>query len=121
MLSVSYRAATMRILIAWMLCIFALAAHAADGDAVSAGKRLAFNPAKGNCLACHIMGDGEAGGDLGPPLLYMQERFPDRKVLADLISDPRVQNPDTIMPPYGAHGILNKDEIKAITDYVSSL
>ena len=94
---------------------------AAETDALKPGKELAFSPDKGNCLACHVMDDAETGGDLGPPLLYMSARYPDLNSLIELIADARRNNPDSAMPPYGTHRILDSREIKAIAEYVHSL
>ena len=85
------------------------------------GKRLAMARDKGNCLACHAIADGELPGTLGPPLLYMQQRFPDRAALRAQIWDATVRNPNTIMPPFGRHRILGEYEIELIVDYIYSL
>ena len=100
--------------------------HAADESKVSEediakGKELAFNRGKGNCLACHMMDDGEMAGNIGPPLIAMKARFPERETLHAQIYDPRTKNPNTIMIPYGPHGVLSAEEIDLITDYVHTL
>ena len=76
---------------------------------------------KGNCLACHAIADGELPGTLGPPLLYMQQRFPDRAQLRAQVWDATVRNPDTVMPPFGRHRILSEAEIDLIVEYIHSL
>ena len=53
------------------------AAHAPD-DLAAEGKRYATDRKQGNCLACHMMGDGQSPGNIGPPLIAMQARFPDK-------------------------------------------
>jgi sulfur-oxidizing protein SoxX len=88
---------------------------------LAAGKSLAMARDKGNCLACHAIADGELPGDIGPPLLYMQQRFPDKKDLRAQIWDPTVRNPDTVMPPFGKHRILTGEEIDLIVDYIQTL
>jgi sulfur-oxidizing protein SoxX len=88
---------------------------------LAAGKNLAMARDKGNCLACHAIADGELPGDIGPPLLYMQQRFPDKKDLRAQIWDPTVRNPDTVMPPFGKHRILTGEEIDLIVDYIQTL
>ncbi len=85
------------------------------------GKKLAFAIKKGNCLACHVIADGEQPGNIGPPLIAMKVRFPDKAVLRAQISDARTKNPHTIMPPFGSHGILTDKEIDLITEFVYSL
>ncbi len=85
------------------------------------GKELAFNKKKGNCLACHLIAGGDQAGNIAPPLIAMKARFPDRKVLRAQIAEPRTKNPDSIMPPFAAHGILSDKEIDLITDFVQAL
>jgi len=99
-------------------------ARAEDGAAaerLAAGKQLAMARNKGNCLACHAIADGELPGNIGPPLIYMQQRFPDRAQLRAQIADPTVRNPNTVMPPFGRHRILSEDEIDLIVDYIHTL
>ena len=36
---------------------------------IAEGKKLAFDRKKGNCLACHMIDDGELAGNSGPPLI----------------------------------------------------
>lgn len=88
---------------------------------LGSGKKIAFDRKKGNCLACHIMDDGEQPGNVGPPLVYMKARYPDKALLRQQISDARIKNSNTIMPPFGAHGILTEEEVDQITDYVYGL
>ena len=94
---------------------------AEDKSALQQGKKLAFGIKKGNCLACHMMSDGDQPGNVGPPLIAMKARFPDKAVLKAQITDARVKNPNTMMPPFGTHGILTAKEIDLITDFVHSL
>ncbi|MEW6764959.1 MAG: sulfur oxidation c-type cytochrome SoxX [Pseudomonadota bacterium] len=86
------------------------------------GKELAFDRGKGNCLACHMIAGGDQPGTIGPPLLAMKQRYPDRQALYNVIWDPRSKfGPQTIMPPIGAHGILSKDEVEKVVDFIHSL
>ena len=90
-------------------------------DNVSEGKKLTFDRKKGNCLACHMIDDGELAGNSGPPLLAMKARFPDKQVLFNQIWDPTKNNPNTFMPPFGKHGAITKDEINKIIEYLYTL
>lgn len=90
-------------------------------EMVKEGKQLAFSRKKGNCLACHSMDDGTLAGNGGPPLIAMKARFPDVSVLKAQIWDATSKNPDSIMPPFGRHGILSKGEIDKIAAYVHTL
>ena len=91
--------------------------HRIVGD----GKKLTFDRKKGNCLACHIIDDGELAGNAGPPLLAMKIRFPEKKDLFDKIWDSTKTNPDSFMPPFGKHGLLTKGEIDLIIEYLYTL
>ena len=98
-----------------------LPGRADDAPNVAAGRRLAFEIAKGNCLACHqFPGDPGANtlANIGPPLLAIRSRFPDRNVLRSRLWDPMQANPNTAMPPFGRHKILSRDEIELIIDYL---
>ncbi|MEE9302437.1 MAG: sulfur oxidation c-type cytochrome SoxX [Thiotrichaceae bacterium] len=95
----------------------------ADDKAASSleeGKKLAFDRKKGNCLACHLIQGGEMAGTIGPPLIAMKARFK-RDALIAQISEPRDKNPNTIMPPFGAHSIMSSKEIELVADYVLTL
>ena len=97
------------------------AAVAADAELVKQGKAVAFDRKKGNCLACHMMDDGEAPGNIGPPLVAMKARFPDAAKLRAQIDNPMQNNPGTRMPPYGVHRIISDEEIDAIVAYLYTL
>lgn len=107
------------------VCLAAPVAYTAgeqpDPSLVAAGKALAFDRKKGNCLACHVIEDGELAGNSGPPLLAMQARFPDKAALRAQIWDPTARNPQTLMPPFGKHGILTDDELDKVVEYIYSL
>jgi L-cysteine S-thiosulfotransferase len=85
---------------------------------VSAGEKLAFARDKGTCLTCHVIKGGTASGNVGPPLVNIKERFPDRNQLFAIIYDETKRNPQTVMPPFGRNLILTKDEINEIIDFL---
>ncbi len=88
---------------------------------VERGKELAFDRKKGNCLACHMIAGGNLPGNVGPPLVAMQQRFPDKAALREQIWDSTKKNPQSMMPPFGRHGILTDEEIDKIAEYVHTL
>ena len=98
-----------------------MAVIADDAKMIEEGKQLSFNNKKGNCLACHMIMGGEMPGNIGPPLIAMKARFPDVAKLRAQIADSREMNPNTIMPPFGAHGILTDDEIDKVVAYIHTL
>lgn len=85
------------------------------------GKELAFDRGIGNCLACHMIEGGDLPGNIGPPLVAMAARYPDKAKLRAQIYDPRVNNPDTIMMPFGPMGIMTDEEIDKVTDFIAGL
>ena len=85
---------------------------------------LFIDPGKGNCLACHHL-EGpytstslEYSGNVGPVIRDVQVRYPDRRELQALIHDPSTINPDTVMPLYGRHMILDEREIGQIVKFL---
>ena len=98
-----------------------LTVNAADDAEVAEGKKIAFDRKKGNCLACHMIEGGTLAGNIGPPLVAMKARFPDVDVLRAQIYDARVKNPNTIMIPFGPHGVLTDSEIDKITKFIHTL
>lgn len=100
--------------------LLSLDAMAAD-DAVAQGKKIAWDRKKGNCLGCHAMEDGALPGNIGPPLIAMKARFPDKAKLRAQIWDATERNPLTPMPPFGKHGALSPKEVDLVTEYVHSL
>ena len=99
----------------------AVTAWAADADVITRGKRIAFDSSKGNCLACHHMDGGESPGDLGPPLIAIEARFPDKQMLRQHLWDPMLNNPGSRMPPFGRHRILSEYEIDMVVEYIYTL
>ncbi len=87
----------------------------------AAGREIAHDVYKGNCLACHrIPGDAKAVtmANIGPPIVQMRERFPDRAELRGQIWDPTRRNPQSVMPPFGKHQVLSEREIDLVLDYI---
>jgi sulfur-oxidizing protein SoxX len=92
----------------------------ASADAAK-GKDISWDRKKGNCLACHMMPGGVSPGDIGPPLVAMKARFPDRKKLFNQIYDAASVNASTRMPPFGKHKALSNADIDHIVDYLYTL
>ncbi len=106
--------------------VAALPAMAADekkdaSDPLAEGKAIAFDRGRGNCLACHTIADGQSPGTIGPPLIVMKQRYPDKAKLRAQIWDATVANPRTPMPPFGRHEILTEAEIDKVVEYIWSL
>jgi sulfur-oxidizing protein SoxX len=105
------------VLFSFLLSVFSYAGEAT----ITAGKQVAFDRKKGNCLACHMIDDGELAGLSGPPLIMMKQRFPNAEVLRLQIWDATQSNPKTRMPPFGRNGVLSTQEIDAIVEYLYTL
>ena len=96
-------------------------ASAADADAIAKGKAIAWDRKKGNCLTCHMMDGGQQAGNVGPPMVAMKARYPNKADLRAQIWDPTRRNPMTSMPPFGRNHILTEEEIDLVTEYIHSL
>lgn len=85
---------------------------------VEKGKMLAFDRRMGNCLACHEIAGGKLTGNVGPELVDMKQRYPDRDVLFQRVWDETQFNPQTVMPPFGRNNILTKQQVNYIVDFL---
>ncbi len=105
------------------LLLTSLPASAADGasSVIEKGKAVSFDRKKGNCLACHATGDGTLPGNIGPPLVAMKARFPDKAKLRAQIWDATVANPNSIMIPFGRSRVLSEEEIDQVVEYIYTL
>lgn len=106
---------------ALLCCLPTARVAAADAAVIEQGKQLAFAQRKGNCLACHKIEDGVAPGNLGPALVNMKARYPDKAKLREQIWDATRANVHSIMPPYGKYRILTEPEIDKLVEYIYTL
>jgi sulfur-oxidizing protein SoxX len=89
-------------------------------DPAVQGGCVVIDPRKGNCHTCHVI-PGVSSGNVAPPLVSIAQRFPDKAKLRAQVWDPRVANPKTVMPPFGAYGILSEDEIDKVVAFLLTL
>ena len=108
-------------LVLTVFCCVSLFGGIASADMIAEGKKVAFDRKKGNCLGCHMMADGQLPGNIGPPLIAMKARFPNKADLRAQIWDPTVKNLHSIMPPFGKHRILTEKEVDLVTEFIHSL
>lgn len=88
---------------------------------VAEGQKLAFDRGKGNCLTCHDIKGGDLAGTIGPALVGIKSKYPDRNELVAIVSDETKRNPTTVMPPFGRNHILTEQEINAVVDFLQTL
>lgn len=93
-----------------------LAAATFAARSASAADALALINAQ--CQQCHeIKGIGDYG-NVGPSLVDLKSRYPDRKDVVAIVTDETKRNQETVMPPFGRNLILSQQEIETIVDYL---
>ena len=94
------------------------------GDAAKAPKLVADRNRGGSCLACHVMGPAggaDLPGNVGPDLSEIGNAGREDEWLFNYVFDARVYNPETVMPPWGSHGLFNDQEISDIVAFLKTL
>ena len=100
---------------------FVAAGTAQAQSAAAEGQKLAFDRSKGNCLTCHVIKGGDLPGTIGPELVDIKSKYPNRDDLVAIVSDETKRNPLTVMPPFGRNRILTEKEISAVVDFLQTL
>jgi sulfur-oxidizing protein SoxA len=80
------------------------------GDPAIGAKLVADRTRGGSCLACHIMGqagNADMPGNVGPDLSEIGNAGLDDETLFNFVYDARVYNPESVMPPWGTHGLFS--------------
>jgi len=103
------------------LTIGAAASPAYAQSAAAEGQKLAFDRSKGNCLTCHVIKGGDLPGTIGPELVDIKSKYPNRDDLVAILIDETKRNPLTVMPPFGRNRILTDKEINAVVDFLQTL
>lgn len=105
--------------------VLALACGMATSAAAQVPARDLFTRAdKGHCIACHQLPPGAGPAtraDLGPRLEGARMRELGKTALREVIVDPTRANPDTVMPPFGRHHILDAAEIERLVEFLHAL
>ena len=109
--------------VAMLLGAMAMTPNIAVAASASAaeGKKIAEDRKRGNCFTCHDYKGAHLAGNIGPPLVAMKARFPDKAKLRAQIYDATKENPHSMMPPFGKYKVLSDKEIDAITEWVYTL
>ena len=93
-----------------------------EGDPAK-GRQLAFDRARGgSCVSCHVLGKDTPPqpGNIGPDLSTVGATRSD-DWLFDYVYDPRKLNKTSIMPPWGAHKIMNIPEVRDVVAFLKTL
>lgn len=88
------------------------------------GEKLAYDRGRGgSCLACHILGPTTQSmpGAVGPDLSTYSQWGRDDQWIFNYIYDPRSVNPESVMPPWGTHGVFTVEEIKDMVAFLKTL
>jgi len=99
-------------------------AGAIEGDAKKGAELVADRNRGGSCLACHVMGPAGGAnlpGNVAPDLSEIGNAGREDEWFFNYIYDARVYNPETVMPPWGAHGLFTDDEIKDMVAFLRTL
>ncbi|RDV05612.1 sulfur oxidation c-type cytochrome SoxA [Undibacter mobilis] len=94
------------------------------GDAKKGAELVADRNRGGSCLACHVMGPAGGAnlpGNVAPDLSEIGNAGREDEWLFNYINDARVYNPETVMPPWGSHGLFTDDEIKDMVAFLKTL
>jgi L-cysteine S-thiosulfotransferase len=94
------------------------------GDPAAGQKLVADRSRGGSCIACHVMGPAggaDLPGNVGPDLSEIGNAGRDDEWLFNYVNDARVYNPETVMPPWGTHGIFTDAEISDIVAFLETL
>jgi len=93
------------------------------GDAAR-GRALAFDRTRGGgCMVCHVMGPGTppSPGNVGVDLTEIGTAGRTDQWLYNYIFDPRVYNPESVMPPWGKHSFFDDREIRDMVAFLKTL
>ena len=79
---------------------------------------------KGSCIACHQLPQGAGPAtraDVGPRLEGTRMRALGKSALRQALVDPMRANPDTVMPLFGRHRLLDAAEIERLVQFLETL
>ncbi|MGC9128092.1 MAG: sulfur oxidation c-type cytochrome SoxX [Acidithiobacillus sp.] len=101
------------------------AENAAAQSNIEAGRAIAFDREKGNCLACHALPGGSQAGNVAPALpmkgVTFQQMFQTKEKLVAFLADPEKLFPYANMPQFGKNDVLTPKELQQVADYLWSL
>ena len=71
-----------------------------------------------HCLTCHEVKGADDFGNVGPSLIALKARYPERKDVSAIIFDETKRNPQSVMPPFGRNLVVTNQEIEAMVDFL---
>src|SRR5215472_1054511 len=86
------------------------------------GRALFLDRNLGPCTGCHLV-QGEdvwPAGNVGPDLSTYGDRHLPREYTFDLVYDPRHVFPHTVMPPWGAAGVLKPEDVVDVVAFLDT-
>lgn len=93
-------------------------------DPVTKGGCVATDRKKGNCHTCHLFKGIEKtrlqAGNIGPPLVQLGKRYTKQQLRVRIFDATKI-NPQSPMPPFGRHKILNDKEIDLVVEWMMTL
>jgi sulfur-oxidizing protein SoxX len=107
-----------------LLAVAAAVSAGAASGAATTGRQIFLQRDLGNCIACHQVSDAASPAvraNVGPRLDAVRLKGWNRDRLRGLLADPTRDYPDTVMPPYGRHRLLDAGEIERVIDYLHAL
>jgi sulfur oxidation c-type cytochrome SoxX len=87
-----------------------------QGDAAR-GKDLAWKW----CIDCHTLPGDEWPGTVGSPMWHYKQHNHADALVFQQISDARVFNPTSVMPPFGSFGLLAEQDIRDLVAYLQGI
>ena len=87
------------------------------------GRALFLDRSKGPCTGCHLVPGDDVwpAGSVGPDQSTIGDRRLPDQYLYQLVWDARVFFPNTVMPPWGAIGVLGSEETVHLVAYLQTL
>lgn len=92
-----------------------------QGDPVKGKQLIGDRKRGGSCYACHILPGGDLPGNVGINISTIGVWNRSDEYLFNYIYDPRIFNPNSVMPPWGAHEVFSEQEIKDMVSYLKTL
>jgi L-cysteine S-thiosulfotransferase len=86
------------------------------------GRKLFMDRGRGPCTGCHLIQGDDVwpAGNIGPDLSVYGDRLLPDEFVYQMIYDPRLFFPNTVMPPWGTVGIFKPEEIVHLLTFLKT-